>query len=119
MACKNILWLPSWYPNPEDPFDGDFIQRHARAAARYYNIHVLFVKPIIEPFNKTEELYQSGSLTEQIIYIKKEDVVLKKLVRQQVWLQQYKQAIESYIKANGPPHLVHVHVPWRAGLIAL
>ena len=43
MQRKKILWLVSWYPNRNDKFDGDFIQRHARAAAIYHDVHVIFV----------------------------------------------------------------------------
>jgi len=39
-----VLWLPSWYPNKLDPFDGDFIQRHANAASLHTKVHVIFVK---------------------------------------------------------------------------
>src|SRR6476646_8361232 len=119
MARKNILWLPSWYPNKEEPFDGDFIQRNAQAAALENNVHVLFVKAIDQEDQHKQEIYQNGNLTEQIIYIKKEHGVLKKIIRQWQWFRQYKTAVQEYTKAYGFPHLVHVHVPWRAGLIAL
>ena len=42
---KEILWLPSWYPNKIDPFDGDFIQRHAYAVSLHKKIHVIFARP--------------------------------------------------------------------------
>ena len=37
-----ILWLPSWYPNKSEPYSGDFIQRHAKAAALYDPVTVIF-----------------------------------------------------------------------------
>lgn len=114
-----ILWLPSWYPNAEDPFDGDFIQRHAQAAATGNTIHVLFVKPIQQHLEQREVVHRNGRLKEQIIYIKKEHGLLKKLARQRVWFKIYAAAIRQLIEANGLPKLVHVHVPWRAGAIAL
>ena len=40
---KNILWLPSWYPNKLQPYNGDFIERHALAASGLNRIKVLFV----------------------------------------------------------------------------
>ena len=40
---REILWLPSWYPNKLAPFEGDFIQRHAQAAALYNKIYVIKV----------------------------------------------------------------------------
>lgn len=119
MVHTHVLWLPSWYPNKQDPFDGDFIQRHAHAAAVENKVHVLFVKAIDQKEHHKQEICQSGHLTEQIIYIKKEHRFLKKAIRQWQWFRQYKTAIQEYINSNGLPQLVHVHVPWRAGLIAL
>ena len=43
---KNILWLASWYPNKIDGFKGDFIQRHAKAAAIYEDVQVIHVENI-------------------------------------------------------------------------
>src|SRR5689334_908310 len=38
-----ILWLTSWYPNPNEPVSGDFIQRHAEAVAELISIDVIHV----------------------------------------------------------------------------
>ncbi|HQV61525.1 MAG TPA: hypothetical protein PLG08_12150, partial [Chitinophagaceae bacterium] len=43
MSRKKILWLCSWYPAKTDPYNGDFIQRHARAAALYNDIYIIHV----------------------------------------------------------------------------
>jgi glycosyltransferase involved in cell wall biosynthesis len=119
MERKRILWLVSWYPNQNDPFDGDFIQRHARAAALYHDIHILFVTQaeISEPFR--EELRQATGLTEQVIYFKKRAGILSKLMKQVTWRKTALQAADAYIAKYGLPHLIHVHIPWKAGLIGL
>ncbi|MDQ3683729.1 MAG: glycosyltransferase [Bacteroidota bacterium] len=112
--CK-ILWLVSWYPNRFDKFDGDFIQRHARAAAIHHDIHVIFVKDAnIENEVEVEWNYATG-LTEQRVFIKKTNVLFKHFK----WLAQYKHAINNYINKNGLPAIVHVHIPWKAGFLAL
>lgn len=119
MIRKKILWLVSWYPNKNDQFDGDFIQRHARAAAIYHDIHVIFVtdadirKPVEEEWN-----YATG-LTEQIIYFKRTQGVFRKLCKQWRWKRVFEKSVEAYINKNGLPDLVHVHIPWKAGLLAL
>ena len=41
---KYALWLPGWYPTTLAPYDGDFIQRHAKATSLYKNVIVVFVK---------------------------------------------------------------------------
>jgi len=115
MNRRKILWLVSWYPNRFDKYDGDFIQRHARAAAINNDIHVIFVKNAdISQVIEEEWNYATG-LTEQIVYIKKTNTLFKQLR----WLAQYKKAINNYIKKNGLPVIVHVHIPWKAGMLAL
>jgi glycosyltransferase involved in cell wall biosynthesis len=115
MNRRKILWLVSWYPNRFDKFDGDFIQRHARAAAICNDIHVIFVKNIsINQVVEDEWNYATG-LTEQIVFIKKTNILFKQLK----WLGNAKQAINNYIKKNGLPAIVHVHIPWKAGILAL
>jgi hypothetical protein len=41
---KNILWLVSWYPNKLKPFDGDFIQRHAKAVSLFQTLQLFILK---------------------------------------------------------------------------
>ena len=115
---KRVLWLVSWYPNKYDPFDGDFIQRHARAAALYNDIHVLFIKAFEEQVEREEEKKKHGSLTEQIIYLPKDKGVAGKLKSILSWQKTYKSEVASIIQQFAP-HLIHVHVPWKVGLIAI
>jgi len=116
---RKILWLPSWYPNRSDPFDGDFIQRHARAAAIHHDIHVLFVAAVDDESDSTPQWNRYTGLTEQILYIRKGKGRLGRLLKQWHWRRQYLQAIKRYIREQGPPDIVHVHVAWKAGLMAL
>ena len=116
---KKILWLVSWYPNKTDVFDGDFIQRHAKAASLFDDIHVIFVKDAEQEEELEEEWRNENGLTEQIIYFKKPQGVLARFKKQVTWRKLFLKAAEDYIREHGKPHLVHVHVPWKAGLIAL
>ena len=116
---KKILWLASWYPNKQDPFDGDFIQRHARAAAILHDIHVIFVKdaddgPVLE-----EQLDQATGLTEQVIYFKRPAGILARWRKQFIWRSLFQSAIKKYIDQHGKPAGVHVQVPWKCGLMAV
>src|ERR1044071_8852129 len=114
---KKILWLCSWYPNKTDPFEGDFIQRHAKAAAIYNDIHVLRVvnddNGIVTNDIKTE-ITNSPGLTEEIIYVKKNVSFFGKLTHLMRWLNIHKNAIKNYIAQQGNPHIVHVHIPLKA-----
>ncbi|MBK8605998.1 MAG: glycosyltransferase [Chitinophagaceae bacterium] len=121
MERKKILWLCSWYPSKMDPFNGDFIQRHARAAALFNDIHVIHVTYDYpnDVENSGQELNSNGQLTEQIVYFKKKKSLKAKLTNQLRWLANYKKAIRNYIIKNGKPDLVHLHVPMKAGVLAL
>lgn len=116
---KNILWLVSWYPNRYDPFDGDFIQRHARAAALHHNIHVLFVKEAEDGAPASEEWRRATGLTEQLIYFPRPSGSLAPVRKWLSWRRLCIAAVRQYIRRQGRPQAVHVHVPWKAGLIAL
>jgi glycosyltransferase involved in cell wall biosynthesis len=115
---KKILWLASWYPNKYDRFDGDFIQRHAKAAALFDDIHVIFVKQSAGQLHAETESNISEGLSEQILYLPKHTTSFGKIQNYLQWKRHFKKVIEDYFK-GGLPHLVHVHVPWKAGLIAL
>lgn len=119
MSRKKILWLASWYPNKNDPFDGDFIQRHARAASLYNDIHVIYVTDAFINKSVEESFNFATGLTEQVIYFKKQKGFIGRLKKQLAWRKLFLQAAKNYITKYGMPHLVHVHVPWKAGLIAL
>ncbi|MGZ3881837.1 MAG: glycosyltransferase, partial [Flavisolibacter sp.] len=108
-----------WYPNKGDRFDGDFIQRHARAAAIYHDVYVLFITDLEIDKRTEEEWNYATGLTEHLIYFKKRKGLAARLLKQVYWRNLYQKAIKSYIAKNGLPDCVHVHVPWKAGLMAL
>ena len=121
MSRKKILWLCSWYPAKTDPYNGDFIQRHARAAALYNDIYIIHVAGDETGNTKKPEegKYQSEGLTEHIIYYQKSTSFFGRLLSHFRWLRLFKAAINNYIGNNGIPDVVHVHVPVKAGLFAL
>lgn len=121
MSRKKILWLCSWYPNKIEPFNGDFIQRHAAAAALYNDIYVIHVAGDASARTTVTEhvINQSGGLTEHIIYYKRSASFWGKLKSHLRWLALSKQAIRRYIIEIGKPDLVHVHVPVKAGIAGL
>lgn len=114
-----ILWLASWYPNKMDGFIGDFIQRHARAASIYNDIYVIHVENYKGALllNDTKDIIDG--VKEHILYLKYKNTFLSKILLIFKWLKAYKLAVEDYIKENGLPDIVHVHVPNNAGVIAL
>ena len=83
------VWLVSWYPNLNDAYDGDFIQRHARAAAIFHDIHVVFVTDREQAEAMKEEKRQATGLTEQVIYFRKPAGLLSALRKQWLWRRQH------------------------------
>ena len=118
---KKILWLASWYPNKLEPLNGDFIERHAKAASLLDDITVIHV--VRDYAGATEKnisiqkrRYDNyPSLTSITCYYKSLSTVFSffKYVRLQ------KKLIDEYISENGKPHLINVHISFKAGLGAV
>ena len=115
---KKVLWLVSWYPNKYDAFDGDFIQRHANAAALYDDVHVLFIKQSTEQKEIENTSNKQEGLTEQIIYLPKQQGFYGKWKAYRQWKEIAKSEMALIIEKHRPD-LIHVHIPWKAGLIAI
>ena len=116
-----VLWLCSWYPNKLLPYEGDFIQRHAQAASLANHIHVIKLTP--EPEAKgvskiVRAFQQWPNLTETFIYYPRPTSIAGKMVSYFRWYSLYKYAVENYMEKNGKPDLVHVHIPFKSGVIA-
>jgi glycosyltransferase involved in cell wall biosynthesis len=119
-----ILWLPSWYPDRFHPFSGDFIQRHARAAALYEPISVIhFAAPgeDITIENSVVDVKESGNLKELIVYTKFQPTgiaLVDKLRYNIFFYSNAKRFLIDYFEQHGFPKLVHVHIPVKAGNLA-
>ena len=121
MSRKKILWLCSWYPGKTEPFNGDFVQRHARAAALYNDIYVIHVWGDATGKIETTEkqINQSAGLTEHLVYYKRSSSLWGKIKSHYRWLALSRQAVRRYIVENGKPDLVHVHIPMKAGIMGI
>jgi glycosyltransferase involved in cell wall biosynthesis len=122
---KSVLFLPSWYPSRLDAFTGDFIQRHAIALSLFLPVHVVFIvrdkKKIVTDSVKIEEA-KIGNLTETIIYYSCKNYKLgiaDRLMSMHKFNLIYQDYFSKKITENEKPTAVHVHVPYKAGLIAL
>lgn len=121
MARKKILWLCSWYPSDTEPFNGDFIQRHARAAALYNDIHVIHVTG--DSSGRVQEIskkvHTADGLTEHIVIYKRTNTFWGKIRANYVWYFLFKQAIRKYLVEQKKPALAHVHIPYRAAMAGM
>jgi glycosyltransferase involved in cell wall biosynthesis len=120
-----IIWYPLWYPNRTDPYSGDFIQRHARAASAFRNIEVVVaIRDISLPPGVTEEVRsENGGLCETIIYYNTSNIRFRPLNRLMSFFK-YRKIIDAMSKRifqiRGIPSALHTHIygkncyiPWR------
>jgi glycosyltransferase involved in cell wall biosynthesis len=120
-----VMWLASWYPSKLFPFDGDFIQRHARAAALFCDIEVIHVikdKDAVFTNDVKEIISCTNRLTEKIIYYKPLQTsigIIDRILSTLKYKQVYRNAVKKYIANNGKPGFVHLHIAMKAGLTAL
>jgi glycosyltransferase involved in cell wall biosynthesis len=117
------LWLTSWYPTDLDKWNGDFIQRHAHAAALFCNITVIHVEADSQGLLQELVVKQTsvnGNLTETIVLFKPARLkIAGRFLTFQRYTKYFKKLVAEYIEENGLPDIVHVHVAMKAGIIAL
>ncbi len=118
-----LLWLASWYPNRTSPYNGDFVMRHARALAeRLPGLTVLTVQKDegMPAGQYTVERQQEENVdTIRVYYGPAPGWMPEKgysLIRS-FFLQ--RKIYRQWRRQHGPPGLLHVHVPLKAGLLAL
>ncbi len=122
---KEIVVLPSWYPNKLDQFGGDFIQRHVKAISLFRTQYIIYVVKDEQAKITTSiytEVTEGDNYTEKIIYyhIKKTGIkLIDKLFSQIKSNRIYHNELKEYVKLKGCPGLIHVHVVYKAGLAAL
>lgn len=120
-----ILWLPSWYPNQLDAYTGDFIQRHALATSAFVPItvmHVVQSGPELYVPHSREQIYKNLHFEEHMLLPSFRPTGIKWLDRVRYNLRYHRYArkyLMQYFKENGLPLGLHVHVPMKAGLLAL
>ncbi len=122
---KYALWIPSWYPTSVSPYDGDFIQRHAKAVSEYEKIVVVFVKKDEEGIvtkNKWEAKKTADNLTEIIFYYHPYTTGIKiidKFISFYCYYSSFLKTINKVIKELGSPSLIHTHVIKKTAWLSL
>lgn len=116
------LWLASWYPDRLDRFNGDFIQRHAIAASNFCSIDLFHVHPDTEGEIQSTEIIvtqRNQRLTETIMLLPFSNGLFSSFYNQYNYFKEFKTLLDEHIHRNGKPDIVHLHVPIKAGLLAL
>jgi len=107
------------------PLNGDFIQRHAYAASGFQPITAIHVAQFGEDFEIAHdkiEVIKKGNLTEIIIFFSFRKWGIRLLDKARYnwkYYKTYKKFIRQFFSKEGLPNLVHVHIPMKAGMIAV
>ncbi|MBX5438107.1 MAG: glycosyltransferase [Thermoflavifilum sp.] len=123
-ARKHALWLVSWYPDRLQPINGDFIERHAYAASRVVNVIVLHITkdPQIKAIQLETDYSRAPHLVVYRWYYPPSRFRISWLQKlHHVW-KYVRTAFRAYrlIQKKHPSiDYIHVHVCWKAGLLAL
>lgn len=105
-----ILHLPSWFPNPQKPLDGNFILRHIAAVAPHTRSIVL---------RHTDAAFSdevSSMMDESVIF---RPVVVASKHTKCALLRAYDKAFRAIIREYGKPDVIHLHVALPLGPVAV
>lgn len=117
----HILFLPKWYPNKLDPYDGNFIENYAQAIKNHCEITVLFV----HSNSKQDSTYESfeetkNGIREIRIFFKKPQFSISILNKIFSAIRYRKAQLIGYNSIDSKKiDLVHIHVLTRSSWLAL
>lgn len=119
----HVLWLASWYPDPYEKKNGDFIQRHAKAVAKLLPIDVMHVVQTGSKLaTKRGSIHTKENNLREIIYSFNYAPWgigwLDKLRYNLLYQFYFSDLLEKYAKQYGTPELIHIHAPMKAGVVA-
>lgn len=120
----HILFICSWYPHRGAPALGNFIRRHAQAAALHHDVSVVYAVSSSDVLDGEFgiDMDEEEHLVECKVYFAKQqrNIPLLSAFRR---LKNYRNAIAYGIKNAtahfGKPDLIHLHVVWPGVLAAL
>lgn len=119
----HVLFLPKWYPNEYDPFDGNFIENHAHAIKLKAKVSVIFVHSEKATNSKYRILNTDNRGIDEIrVFYQKPNSGLAFLDKILGFLRFKKAQQLGYaelIKQHKQPDLVHIHVLSRPAMLAL
>ena len=118
-----VLFLASWYPSRVDAFDGDFIERHARAISLFHKVFVVYVvkDPSIKNGKTTVNKEIAGNLISfrgYYPYSKFKSGFLEKIHSNYLSFRLHKKIFKIIQEEFGMPDIVHLNVLMKAGFFA-
>lgn len=113
---ERVLFLPKWYPNPDDPQLGVFLREHAKALSEKLSISLLYAYP--DPGLKESykiHMDRSQGFTELTVHYKARG---SKLLRSFRYLRAMLKGWRTLHRSEGMPELLHAHILNRPALFA-
>lgn len=120
---KNIVFISSWYPTELHPTNGNFVERHARAAALTNNVFVIHA--ISDPRQisnyRIDDSTVNGIRTIIIYYpkVKTNLPFLRQYLQHKNYIKFHLIALNEIIKDSVNIDLIHGNVLFPCGLVAL
>jgi glycosyltransferase involved in cell wall biosynthesis len=108
MQRLRILFICSWYPNKSDAYIGNFVQRHALAAARYADVYTL----------SAHEAEEASTAKTEYEGVRETRVYFKKRVPLVSYRQALKKGYKQLINEYGAFNLIHTHVVYPAATLS-
>jgi glycosyltransferase involved in cell wall biosynthesis len=122
---KKILFIPSWYPNPDDPISGVFIEEQAVALSKHHDVAVLLPKMaawrnVLKPDapDRSVKKEQSG-LTVYHEYARPLIPHGPESTDYNTFARAAQNGFEKIVKEWGKPDIIHAHVVLPGGWSAL
>jgi glycosyltransferase involved in cell wall biosynthesis len=106
---KHILFLPEWYPNPDDLQLAVFVEKFARAAAQHSKVSLIYCGPFAKSNKIDLILRKEGNLTLYFCFYPKQK---RKLKAYNYYLKAHQMCFDK-LKEDGIPELVHMHMLFR------
>lgn len=120
-SFKNILFLTSWYPNPDAISNGIFIKRHAQSIATFNKVTVLFAKSVSGITENKLVRKNQNNFNEVCFFYPKYKLnipFVSNLVKLWKFKKEYKNLIDQFLLENDVD-IVHVNVVFPAVFPAL
>lgn len=117
-----ILSICSWYPNEFNPTLGNFVKKHAEAAARYNDVVCLSIFPSTIDKTIRLEKNEGESFSEITVYYPKIKCKLKlwnKIRNFFSHRKAFKTGYRSVQSVFGKPDLIHLNITYPLGIWAL
>ncbi|MDR3047999.1 MAG: glycosyltransferase [Bacteroidales bacterium] len=112
-----ILHLPSWFPDAENPYKGNFIEKHIDAISDFYPCITLQVVGIEKVTRKCATEEKDNNIIIRYFY-KKSHNLFRKAYNKFYKEYLYHKGAEKIVAQYGKPELIHLHVAFPVGKTA-